>query len=349
VAYEGVSIELSAIAERVPAAVDVLASVVQRPALDRPGLDEDFSWIRQGAIEQADRAGRTLAIWQPLYGFRHWLMRPARGSSETLLPLTPDDVRRFYAGHYQPEHSALIAVGAVKTREFVELARLRFGAWPRGVAVAQPSPLPVPSLTDGYIKILGFDRKGSGAVVNIGLPCVGSLHPDSLTFALIAAVLSNGRHSRARRALREHGGATYMTGAACHARANAGEFVIEFDTTTEGVGLGLERMFEEIAALRRTPLGSAELEMAKHFYAGTLAEMLGTNADTANDIAWSFLWNRPKDHYATLESRIRAVSAADVQRVASTYFKLEHMRLVVLGDAPLLHPQLQRYGNIVWR
>jgi predicted Zn-dependent peptidase len=44
--------------------------------------------------------------------------------------------------------------------------------------------------------------------------------------------------------------------------------------------------------------------------------------------------------------RVRSVSLADVQRVASTYLDLETLRIVVVGDAQAVRPRLEAYGPV---
>ena len=54
----------------------------------------------------------------------------------------------------------------------------------------------------------------------------------------------------------------------------------------------------------------------------------------------------PKDYLATYRDRIRAVTPADVQRVARTYLRPDRYDLVVVTKAAGVAPSLASFGTV---
>jgi zinc protease len=54
----------------------------------------------------------------------------------------------------------------------------------------------------------------------------------------------------------------------------------------------------------------------------------------------------PADYYETLLDRYRAVTIADIQRVAIAYLRPDAATIVVVGDAAKVEAQLARFGPV---
>jgi predicted Zn-dependent peptidase len=77
-------------------------------------------------------------------------------------------------------------------------------------------------------------------------------------------------------------------------------------------------------------------------YLADQASRLSSGRRTAYALGEAFLAGRPDDHYETLERRVRALSAGQLQRVANRYFETGPMTVVAsarkfeLGRSPRL-------------
>jgi zinc protease len=54
----------------------------------------------------------------------------------------------------------------------------------------------------------------------------------------------------------------------------------------------------------------------------------------------------PSDHYETLLDRYRAVTAADIQRVAGQYLHPQASTIVVVGDAAKFESAMAAFGPV---
>ena len=63
-----------------------------------------------------------------------------------------------------------------------------------------------------------------------------------------------------------------------------------------------------------------------------------TTRGTANALAQTYLYDLPADYYATYADHVRAVTAADVKRVADKYIQPDKFAVVIVGDRKVIEP-----------
>ena len=69
-----------------------------------------------------------------------------------------------------------------------------------------------------------------------------------------------------------------------------------------------------------------ELEKAKNYLALQLPRNFETTRGTADALAQAWIYDLPADYYTTYADRVRAVTAADVKRVADKYIQSRQAR-----------------------
>jgi zinc protease len=67
-----------------------------------------------------------------------------------------------------------------------------------------------------------------------------------------------------------------------------------------------------------------------------------TTPQSAATIGQLFVYNLALDYYSTLPAKIRSVTTADVQRVATQYLTPEKMVVVAVGDKSSIEPGLKK-------
>jgi zinc protease len=101
-------------------------------------------------------------------------------------------------------------------------------------------------------------------------------------------------------------------------------------------------MFGEVARIRASQISPDELKMAKSSFAQSLTGRFETSPHTAATVGELFVYDLPLDYYNSLPSKIDAVTAADVERVAKQYLDPEKMVAVVVGDRAKVEPELKK-------
>ena len=99
---------------------------------------------------------------------------------------------------------------------------------------------------------------------------------------------------------------------------------------------------EFCSAFGETPADALqEVEKAKNYLALQLLRNFETTERIAASLAQMFIYTLPQDYSATYMQRVRAVTPADVQRVAGRYIQPDKFAVVVVGDRKVIEPGIK--------
>jgi zinc protease len=66
-----------------------------------------------------------------------------------------------------------------------------------------------------------------------------------------------------------------------------------------------------------------------------------TTERLAGSLAQMFIYTLPQDYFATYTQHVRAVTPADVQRVAERYIQPDRFAVVIVGDRKTIEPGIK--------
>jgi len=267
------------------------------------GAENDPSFLLRRAVMAAQFPGEP-------YG------RTVLGDKEDLRALTRDDVHRYYKSHYAPNNAVLVVVGDVAAEDVFNKAEQYFGSVPPDT----PAP-PVPNPGRGATgeKRVTLEVPGRTPYLQAVYEVPPIDHPDHVALEVLQNVVSSGRTSRLYEALVYSG---LASGAGGWEYENPQPTVFAFEVALQpGVAHeDVEQAFDEvISRLRQEPVDEKELLKAKN---KTKANFV-YSADGVTKLAQQIGYYHLIDSYKYLETfpdRVDAVTAADIQRVARTYF-----------------------------
>jgi zinc protease len=240
--------------------------------------------------------------------------------------------RSFFHTYYAPNNIVLAIVGDFD--EDVALARVRrdFGGMEPAREIPR-NPTEEPVQHGERRETVYFDVHGPILAAAWHAPKAG--HPDGEALDVASLVLSGGRASRlyrhlvygAQQALEAHGGYWEL--------AEAGLFYAFAMVRPDGNIDRVEHLFmDEIARLREEPISAEELARARR----QIEVDLLSGADTAHELASRIAYDWVTfGRIRPIEERLaayRAVTAADVQRVARTYLRDEDRSVVHVVAPP---------------
>jgi zinc protease len=298
----------------------LFADRVMRPTLDSAEVElvraQAVSAARQrrdSPDAQLERLADSVAFAGHPYGVL------PQGTVASLSAVTLAELRRYQREQMATSRMLLVVVGDV-TRERVErLVGGTLGALPRGAYRWVP---PVPPT--GWTPAVAAERRELPTNYVLGyFPGAAAWSPDYFPLRIAAAVLSGRFFSeiRSKRNLSYAVNAPFLD----RATAAAGLYVTTTDPRTT-----LRLMREELHNLQEgwiTPRGLEQLTqqfITEYFLDNE------TNADQANFLARAQLYRGDWRRAATFVDELRAVTPADVRRVARTY--LRGLRLAYVGD-----------------
>jgi zinc protease len=313
--------------------IDLEADRMQHLLLDPAEVASE----RQVVLEERrtrteDDPGGFLAEEVGALAFRaHPYGQPVVGWSEDVERITPEALRAFYRAYYVPNNAMVVAVGDFRSAEVLEKVSRRFGSIPRG-----PDPPPVLALEppqNGERRVQ-VTRRAELPIVYLAYHVPTLTSPDAPALEVLSQVLSGGRASRLYRALVR--GQIALEAGGDYSGLMLDPYLFWF-WTTPLPGQNPEALegalLAEMERLRREAVSDEELRRA------------------INQIEAAFVFAQDSVHHRAMQlaqfeligghasqrgylGRIRAVTAADLLRVAQTYFPPDRRNAGVLLPRP---------------
>ncbi len=242
-----------------------------------------------------------------------------------------DVIYDYYRRHYMPNNAVVVMVGDFDTKKAVGIVQKYFGVYPAG-QLEQHHITPEPPQRGE--KRVTLKRPGTTGQVLIGYHVPETGQPDHYVLDVLSGILSGGRSARLYQDLVEKGVAQ---SASAGDEDNRDPYLMTFDgtpsagVTNAAVENGLEA---EVAKLQATPVTADELARAiKQTEAGFIYQNDSVSGQ-ANDLGSYAAINLP--HYRdTYLDKIRAVTPADIQRVAKAYLTADNRTVAYFDPQPL--------------
>ena len=258
----------------------------------------------------------------------HPYRQPVIGWMSDIEKLAREDLVRHYNTYYVPNNAVLIVVGDFKSDELLPKIRHHFGTIPRG---ADPPAVRAMEPEQRGERRLALKKEAELPFVFMGYHVPNLKHPDNFAIEILAYILSGGKSARIYKSLVYEKQLALFAGGG-YDRESIDPNLFPFyasvmpGKTVEEVEAALTA---EIERVKNEPIPDRELQKAKNqieagFLFGqdsvfNLARQLAEYEIVAGWRAWE----------AYLPG-IRAVTAADLQRVARVYLTPDHRTVAVL-------------------
>ncbi len=271
---------------------------------------------------------------------------PALGTEDEASRLTRADLIRAYTRLFVPANMTVVVDGDIDPQYALQKVSDDFSDFPAGRGASagrhlMPPAAPVPLATDPapvHKTVPGLAE----ACVMVGYQAPSASSPDYPALLVANALLGTMKTSRLFTSLREKLGLGYEVGSLLNTRASGGDLVAyalaaptytdkKTKKTVPTIGLLQTQILRQSASLKTTPPTPAETLRAVHYLLGAdkirrerledRAAILGQETLLHGDAA---AWE------ARFGGQLKAVTPADVQRVAARYFV--RPVVVVIGD-----------------
>ena len=228
---------------------------------------------------------------------------------------------RIYDDYFVPNNAALVLVGDATLDEIIPLAERYFGALPRGPEPPADLDIEAELVPGGSIRLDWTEPLSPQVHLRYRIPGMG--HPDRPVLDLIAALL-NGPHGMAGQRLAASGTGVSVTAdfrvIHTYRFGSPGAFNLVAQARADGDLAAVERaLLDAVADIREGRIDAGALERARKRLRVEWAEFL----DNPQELAFLIGHHHTMNHWSVLPDLIEArdaATAADVQRVASTYF-----------------------------
>ena len=257
---------------------------------------------------------------------------PIIGWMDDIKRITPDEIRAFYKTYYVPNNAIIAAVGAFRADDALEKIKRRFGRIPRGKV--PPPMLAVEPLQNGERRVI-VKKQAELPIVYMAWHVPNHRSDDSVPLEVLSTILAGGRASRLYRDL------VYQRQLALEAGGDNSYFSIDpslfWFWATPMPGQTPEKLEAELSAhmekLKTEPVTDEELTRAKNQIEAAFVYQEDSIHQRASLLARFELIGG----YAMKDSflaKVRAVTAADLTRVARAWFDPDKKSVGVLLPKP---------------
>jgi len=327
-AKELVSYNTKVLDQHLALAIDVLADLVLNPLFREDDIDKEKGVILEELKMEADSPDYLVhEIFSSNFWKDHPLGKPILGTRETVKRFDRQMIESYYRSVYVPSNMLVTAAGNLTHERLVDLVRERFEPLSRNGAL----PPEQPPHTHARI---GLRTKKALEQVHLvlGVPSYPLPHEQRFACYVLNTLLGGGMSSRLFQNIRERQGLAYSVFSELNPYRDSGCLSIYAGTSLESAGKVVASILKEFSDLKQHPVSEEELRRAKDHLKGSL--MLGLESTTSrmSNLARQDMYFHRFFSLDELVESIETVSAADVERIARTFFDPKLIALTVLGN-----------------
>lgn len=314
--------------------VDLLMQALTQPAFAQDRLDLAKKSARQGLERRNDAVTSIAQLQMPVLLFGEKFFAVESTTAASLDAVTREDLVAFHAGLLHPANLAVAVSGKFEKKAMVDLLNRTVGAIAAGKA-ARPSPkVPEPD----FVRAPGLyvcDKDAPQAMLQWAFPGMRRSDPDWYPAMVMNHVLGGGGFAaRLMKKIRSDEGLTYgvrtTLGEGPHWR---GDLTGGLQTKNTTVAYALRLALAEMQRLKDEQLTEAELASVKDGLVESFPAQWASRQAIANRFAEEQLNGWPEDWWVDYREKVKAVTAADVRKLAKKLLEPEKMVVLAVGKA----------------
>ena len=256
---------------------------------------------------------------------------PTKASIDSI---TVSDLRSFHRDWFHPGNFVVSVSGDFNRKEMVLKLEKLFSDWSPKGKTAQPVPTNKKFAKAGIYIV---DKEVNQGRVDIMLPGIMRDNPDYYAVQVMNDILGGGGFtSRITNRVRSDEGLAYSAYSYCPGGTYFPRtFVAGYQSKSRTVLYAAQIVLEEMRKITQEEVTDKEIETAKASYIQTFPQAFETKGAIASTFAseefTGRLSNNP-NYFDNFRSKIRAVTKADVQRVAGKYLTPDKVAILIIGD-----------------
>jgi predicted Zn-dependent peptidase len=268
-------------------------------------------------------------LWEELWP-NHALGRPLTGTLESIASLRRDDFLKYRSEHYQSGNTVVSAAGCINHDEVVE----RTAKLLEGLTKGRRSRISKAPVLPAKPRVRIIPKETQQLHVAFAVPCCSLHSEDRYATSLLNMLLAGNMSSRLFQELREKRGICYAVSSSVSQYEDAGviNFYIGLDAKNLEKALGL--IGREFKRLRDEPVRAAELNRAKEYAVGSSRMSLERTSAQNARLGYSTMFYGEVMDAEEAHSRLRAVTADEIQRVAKASLSSKKITMTVIGALP---------------
>jgi zinc protease len=345
-AMDSASISGSALTDKVPLAIELLADMARNPTFPK----EEYSILTSQQI-----LGLTISTKTPeyladrefrrrLYG-SHPYARTVTGEVSDVRAIKIDAMKEWFASNVRPDNCTFYLAGDITSDAGFELVEKYLGDWKVDGELSLPELPALPE--DSKTQILLYDRPGSEqSQIRVGHVSIGITDPSYSQAMVMSSILGGSFNSRLNKAIRVDKGLTYGARGGLSARRFAGEFQISTFSKTVSTADTIRTILDVVKTMQEGNPTDSELADTKTFVTGSYAGNRETPEATIGDLWLLETQSIPSNYQKLYLSEVTKTTAEQVKDVAENLIHDQGFVIVVVGEAEKIKADLQAIAPV---
>jgi zinc protease len=342
--WEGTSVEIYCLADRLGEALRLLAEAVLAPSFPHEEVErareQQLAELRQRLMDPSDLADDVALARYYRAGDPY--ARPLDGTLASVEAFTRAEVARFAESAYLPGGGVLVVVGDVDADEVQALAEEHLGAWV-GTPASAPPPAALPRTRERQILVVDRPRSVQSEI-RVGHVGAARDTPDYFPLSVANLVLGGTFTSRLNLNLRERHGFTYGVRSRFGFRSRPGPFEISTAVGTEVTAQAVREILAELESFVEGGPSHEEVETARDYAAGVFGLQLETVGQVASRVTQLVVYGLDDQYFHRYRDELRGVSTEAAAEAARRHMRPAEAQIVVVGAAESVLGPLEALG-----
>ncbi|HYD73370.1 MAG TPA: pitrilysin family protein [Candidatus Binatia bacterium] len=340
---------LTALSPTLDPSLTLLADVVRNPAFEPSEVErlrrQQLASIASELTNPGAIASRALPGL--LYGTSHPYGRPFSGSgtADVVGSLTRDELVAFHQAWIRPDNATIFVVSDLPLNRVTAAFERAFGDWSApGVARGSKNfDVAIPAARPRIVIVNRPQSPQSFILAGQVLGAQGT--EDLLNLTAANEVLGGSFLARINMELRERRGWSYGARGSVSLVEHRVPYIIQAPVQSDRTGDSIAATLEQVNAFL-TSDGVRPAELNRNI-PGNIRQLSGqfeTSPAVLGALRSNALYDRPDNYWETVAGRYRGMTVQSLDETARRYIDNDNFVWVVVGDASVVRPQLERLG-----
>jgi zinc protease len=258
----------------------------------------------------------------------------------TLNNITLTDIETNYHNYFVPENAYLVIVGDVKFTNVKAAVEKLFGPWEKR-SVPKTSYNAPENVSNLQINLIDVPNAVQSEITLVNTMNLKMNDPDFFPAVIANQILGGDFNSYLNMNLREKNAWTYGARSSIGAGKHTTKFYAKSAVRNAVTHSAVEEFIKEIKRIRTQKVTDEVLQTVKAGYIGRFVMQVEKPQAVARYALNTETEKLPVDFYEKYIQTISAVTTDDILRVANKYFLIDNIRIVIVGKASEIAPELE--------
>jgi predicted Zn-dependent peptidase len=257
--------------------------------------------------------------------------------------VTHDDLVQFHQRWFHPANFTVAVSGDFDRDDMIARLEKLFANWPFKGETPPPIPTNTHFTAPGVYIVNKDVNQGR---VSVMLPGIMRDDPDYFAAMLMNEILGGGGFtSRIMNRVRTEEGLAYSAGSVLQGGVYfPSPFMADFQTKSRTVPYAISLVLNEMKRMTKEPVTDEELRITVNGLIERFPRSFASKGQVAGLLAneeFTGRYAKDPNYFKTYRDKVRAVTKADIQRVAQRLIELDHAAILIVGnrdDILLGHP-----------